>query len=107
MDNATEVRDIDENISQFNYCLYDVCTQNLKTKIKPQNTYWSSNEIPKKPWYDDECKTKQTEFYENLNFYRNNKNNENRKNMAESRSDYKTLVRSKKNTIMINIKQIN
>ena len=44
-------------------------------------------------WFDNDCKTKRDEFYIDLNKYRSNKNEENRKKMCSTRSEYKKLLR--------------
>ena len=48
------------------------------------------------PWYDAECKAKQTEFYSQLNTFRTDSSSQNRVNMVRTRSQYKSLLRSKK-----------
>ena len=47
-------------------------------------------------WFDNDCTTKRDEFYIDLNKYRSNKNEENRKKMCSTRSEYKKLLRKKR-----------
>ena len=45
------------------------------------------------PWYNDECKEKKFTFLYMLDKFRDNKTDENRKNMVKARSEYKKLIR--------------
>ena len=67
----------------------------FKRNIKHSNSNNNKSNL-NQPWFDDNCKFKRKEFYENLNFYRIEKSEENRIHMSESRSRYKCAVRSAK-----------
>jgi len=91
IDTITQSSEIDNNLEAFYNLLNKTCSpfkKNIKNRNKSTKTQNS--------WYDSECKQKQTDFYETLNNYRSDNSDENRKNMVQVRSQYKSLVRSKK-----------
>ena len=45
------------------------------------------------PWFNDTCRDKRFYFYQMLDKYRENKNDDSRKNMSKARSEYKTGMR--------------
>ena len=71
-----------------------VCDPLFKKKVKSNDSIKSKN--TDQPWYDDDCKSKRKDFYKNLNFYRNDKCEENRISMTAARSRYKCAIRSNK-----------
>lgn len=83
------------NINIFYEIIEDVCDPLFKIDIKPDNKH-KAKSYQSQPWFDDECRGKRNEFYKNLNFYRNDKCEANRKSMSESRTDYKCTIRKAK-----------
>ena len=100
---VSNLHEIDENISSFYSVMNEVCSPLFKKDVNHLRTSQEPTKL-KQPWYDIDCKSKQKEFYTNLNTYRNNKSNENRIAMTKSRTEYKNLINNKKKT-MIKIKQ--
>ena len=88
--------DIDENVSCFSELMANVCDPLFAKQIKvpdagaaQQNYTKSTNN----PWFDEECQIYRDRFYKKLNAYRETKNDFNTKNMVNSRSDFKNLIR--------------
>ena len=86
---------INENINGFYKIISEVCDPLFKKNIKPSNNKTAHSNVDQN-WFDDDCKQKRKEFYENLNFYRNDKSGENRLNMNKTRSKYKRTIRNAK-----------
>ena len=88
------------NSDQIKYCLSEL-VEILDTAAKPffKKTQKSSDlvqNIPngkEKPWYTNECHDKRFTFLYMLDKYRDSNSEQNRKNMAKARSEYKTLLR--------------
>lgn len=87
--------DLHENVNGFYEIIKEICDPLFKRNIKHSNSNNNKSNL-NQPWFDDNCKFKRKEFYENLNFYRIDKSEENRIHMSESRSRYKCAVRSAK-----------
>lgn len=88
---STTENDIDENLRAFSNTLHDAC-EPLFTKSCSGNPTNRNTQ----PWYDYECKVKQKDFYNSLDMYRTENSTQNRINMTKSRSEYKSLLRSKR-----------
>ena len=86
---------LNSNINKFYEIIEDVCDPLFKINIKPDNKNKAKSN-QSQPWFDEECRDKRNEFYKNLNFYRFDQCEANRKNMSESRTDYKCTIRKAK-----------
>ena len=91
---VTDAKALNENLDVFYDVLSKVCDPLFKKKVKSNDSIKSKN--TDQPWYDDDCKSKRKDFYKNLNFYRNDKCEENRTSMTAARSRYKCAIRSNK-----------
>ena len=91
VDDATCANDIDVSISAFSDLMHSIC-EPLFTQTKQAKSP-NNKEKPERYTFDNNCSEKRKKFYQNLNTFRKNKNDENRKNMVKSRTEYKNAVR--------------
>ena len=88
--------DIELCVSSFIDVLDEVSNPLFSKKISnfrnaPENNY--QDKEANQPWYKDECREKQFYFYKMLQKIREGKTSENRINMVNARSEYKTMLR--------------
>ena len=85
--------DINENLSSFQSTVETVCSPLFKRNLgKKNNDFFNFDS--NQPWYNEDCKLKRNYFYNCLNNYRLNKQDENcRENMVQARSEYKKVLR--------------
>ena len=85
--------DINENLSSFQSTVETVCSPLFKRNLgKKNNDFFNFDS--NQPWYNEDCKLKRNYFYNCLNNYRSNKQDENcRENMVQARSEYKKVLR--------------
>ena len=82
---------ISQNIESFSNILNNECKPLFGKRLHINSKLTAMG--GQQEWFDNDCKTKRDEFYIDLNKYRSNKNEENRKKMCSTRSEYKKLLR--------------
>ncbi|KAL4233737.1 hypothetical protein ACF0H5_008417 [Mactra antiquata] len=94
IENESTSESIEHNLNGFYQLLEKACDPLFKRNT---NTTCTKNTVTSnQPWFDDECKDSRKSFYNNLNTFRTNNNDRNRKLMTNSRSSYKNIIRKKK-----------
>ena len=93
---SSTFNDMDENLSDLYSYVENVYDPLFKKNVSSHKSDNGMQSKQKQPWYDDECKMFQSDFYKYLNCYRKDKFDDNRENMVRARSKYKSLIRSKK-----------
>ena len=91
---VAEAQALNDNLNEFYEIINEVCDPLFKKKLNASSSI--NNKSTDQPWFDEDCKSKRKEFYKCLNGYRNDKCEENRKRMTETRSDYKCTIRNSK-----------
>ena len=92
VDDASSTNDIDVSISAFSDLMYKVCDPLFST-TKHANKSNDTKENTEQYSFDRTCSDKRKTFYRCLNIFRKNKNDENRSNMVNARTEYKNTVR--------------
>ena len=81
------------SLSSFQSTVETVCSPLFKRNFGKKNNDFL-NFDNNQPWYNEDCKLKRNYFYNCLNNYRSNKQDENcRENMVQARSEYKKVLR--------------
>ena len=72
-----------------------VCDPLFSRNVKSTSDFVNSNteQRPKKPWFDDECRSSRKSFYSALKFYRPDKSYENQTRLVSARAEYKKTLR--------------
>ena len=87
---------INENINGF----YEFMSNITNPLFKRDQTNKPKNKTPnthKSEWFDIQCQEQRNSFYKNLRTYEKINSDEYRQNMTKSRSEYKTIIRQKRN----------
>ena len=95
LQNVMDTENLEENLSTFYEEIGNICDPLFKRNIQHGTTSTNTSKMNNK-WYDGECTEKRKEFFSHLNNYRTNESAENRSSMTKSRTEYKTLLRSKR-----------
>ena len=77
VDDATCANDIDVSISALSDLMHSICDP-LFTQTKQAKSPNNNKEKPERYTFDNNCSEKREKFYQNLNTFRKNKNDENR-----------------------------
>ena len=92
--------EIESCVSSFVHIIDEVSAPLFKKTFHNHDNFDSSESSNKPfsykndaPWFDDTCRDKRFYFYQMLNRYRENKNDDSRINMSKARSAYKTAIR--------------
>ena len=94
LSDVAEAQALNDNLNEFYEIINEVCDPLFKKKLNASSSI--NNKSTDQSWFDEDCKSKRKEFYKCRNGYRNNKCEENRKRMTETRSDYKCTIRNSK-----------
>ena len=99
---ASTIEQIDENLTNFSSLMEKVCDPLFSRNVKSTSEFVNSNteQPPKQPWFDDECRSSQKSFYSALNFYRLDKSYENQTRLVSARAEYKKTLRQKRYNYM-------
>ena len=92
-ESVSNCSEVDDNINNFYNYMTNIVDPLFKKNIKRNNSRLNTN---KNEWFDNECDDKRKIFHRNLRYYSKEKSDENRHNMTEARSNYKTCIRQKR-----------
>ena len=69
---ASNLEQIDENLNNFTLIMQKVCDPLFSRNVHSATDYahMDTDQPPKQPWFDDECRWFRKSFYSSLNFYR-------------------------------------
>ena len=81
---SSTFNDMDENLSDLYSYVENVCDPLFKKNVSSHKSDNGMQSKQKQPWYDDECKMFQSDFYKYLNCYRKDKSDENREELEVS-----------------------
>ena len=85
--------EIDTCISDFTNFIGDLSSPIFKRSSQGKKEQPNFSKKKDTPWFDDKCKEKRYHFLHYLSRYRASKTDENRRNLAKARSEYKSLIR--------------
>ena len=85
--------EIDSCISVFTNLISDISSPIFKSSRRDKNDQNLFSKQKDTPWFDDRCEEKRHYFLHYLSRYRASKTDENRRNLAKARSEYKCFIR--------------
>ena len=92
---VTNENELNGNVNEFYTLFSGVFDPLFKWKFSSKGEIFKEN-TKQQNWFDDSCHAKCSNFYNLLNIYRKNKNDENRHNMTHARTEYKGCIRKAK-----------
>ena len=95
LNEVTNENELNGNVNEFYTLFSGVYDPLFKRKFSSKGEIFKDN-TKQQNWFDDSCHAKRSNFYNLLNIYRKNKNDENRHNMTHARTEYKGCIRKVK-----------